>query len=500
MKLTIHRKILLGFFGIIALMVISSSYILVELKRVKEAAQLTLSSNVQSIDLAKQLKTILYDEEGYAQKFLISLDKTYLSLYLESSRRFDRNLHALHRLQKDENERSLTNNLRSTHEWLITSLENEIEETDPEGNSSLTNRWLKTIEFLQRTLDHLIGLNQLSIGNAMSDVDTVTERSASVALILIICTLILALTIATFIARTITRPISELIKGTARFAKGSFEPVSVSSEDEMSQLASAFNDMGGEIKELNELKAEMMGQISHELKTPLQTIQIAHDILESQRLGQLNKDQRELIASIYESSQMITTFSNQYLDIAKVEAGMMQYTLQLTDIRKIVASVYDEVKLLTDRKNIKVRVKAHDKTPLVYVDRGKMSMICRNLFSNAIKYSPEGSCVDVYVAPNKYGVQLSVADQGIGIAPEELPVIFTKFYRARNSDKYGSKGIGLGLAIVKAFTEGHKGRVWAKSVIGKGSIFTVELPAAPKELVKSKEIVRVNEPHYLSKI
>lgn len=496
MKVTIHKKILLGFIGTITLMVLSSVYILLELEQVKDAAKITLSSNVKSIDLAKQLKTILYDEEGYAQKFLISQDRMYYDLYLENSGRFDQLLADLQRLQTDENERSLTNNLASTHEWLVSSLVDEIRETGTDGQARLTNRWLDTTELLHRTIDHLIGINQLSIGNAMSNVDTIANRSARVALFLTACTFILALSIAAFIARTITRPISELIKGTARFATASFEPVSVSSEDEISLLADAFNDMGGKLHKMNEYKAEMMGQISHELKTPLQTLLIAHDILETERLGELNEKQRDVLVSIHDSVDMISNFSNQYLDIAKVEAGMMQYAPQLTEIEKIMKKAVDETKLLAERKDVTVHLEVLKGVAPVSVDREKIGIVFRNLLNNAIKYSPEGSEVDVKIARSKFGVKITVSDNGIGIAEEELPHVFTRFYQALNSGKTGSKGIGLGLAIVKAFTEGHGGRVEVKSSLDVGSTFIVELPPAPKELLLPQESLGVHEASY----
>jgi len=117
MKISIYNKMMFGFIAIIVIMVLSTSYVLFELHNVTGAAKMTLSANVKSVDQAKQLKTLLFDEEGYSQKYLISEDRTYFDLLLESSRQFDRIVYTLRTLQTEEAERSIINQVVNTHQW-----------------------------------------------------------------------------------------------------------------------------------------------------------------------------------------------------------------------------------------------------------------------------------------------------------------------------------------------------------------------------------------------
>jgi signal transduction histidine kinase len=115
------------------------------------------------------------------------------------------------------------------------------------------------------------------------------------------------------------------------------------------------------------------------------------------------------------------------------------------------------------------------------VDAKKISIIVNNLLNNAIKYTQNHGKISVKIGPCNMGVFIEIQDSGIGIAPEDLPKIFTKFYRANSKDITRIGGIGVGLALVKAFTEGHGGKVYVESSVDGGSTFTVELPVSPPE-------------------
>jgi signal transduction histidine kinase len=470
-----------GFIAIIVIMVLSTTYVLFELHDVTGAAKMTLSANVKSVDQAKQLKTLLYDEEGYAQKYLISEDRTYFDLLMESSRQFDRIVYTLRTLQTEEAERSIINQVVNTHQWFESDFSKKSDITAIPDTSQVSEKWHGSFEMIHRQLDHLISLNQLTIGNAMSRVEATTSRSTGIALFLTICTLVVAVIIASLIARTITKPIGDLIKGTGRIAKGNFETIEINSKDEIAQLADAFNDMSRQLKKINEFKAEMMQQISHELRNPLQIIRSSHDLLKRQHLGKLNEKQLKLLSSLDIGAARITAFNNPYLDIAKYDAGMMEYQMVRTDFREVIEPIVSEARLIAASKEIYVNFEVKGTLPKVIADPEKIRVVFRNLLSNAIKYSPEGKQIDILVSPNKFGVRAIVRDQGIGIPPEDLPKVFGRFYQAQNAGKAKTKGTGLGLALVKAFTEGHGGRVLAQSTLDSGSSFIVELPAAPRK-------------------
>ncbi|MBU0730140.1 MAG: HAMP domain-containing protein [Proteobacteria bacterium] len=480
MKLTIYQKLMLGFASIIGIMVISSAYILIALESVSDSAKVTLSSNVRSIDLAKQLQIDLFDEEGYLQKYLISKDQAYYDLFFEVSGRFARNIRALRNAQADPAMQSLVNNIGSTHEYFVMEFSSMRQNPGSVGTIQAVDNWLKALGLQHRTLDHLISLNQLTIGDAMARVESTTRRSSHVALFLVIFSFVGATVIALLIARTITRPIAKLIRGTAKITQGRFDPVIVDTGDETELLARAFNEMGERLMKSNELKAEMMQQISHELRTPLQTILTANEILEGQRLGEINSKQQNLLTSIRDSTNMIAAFSDQYLDIAKVEAGMMTYSLKSLDLGDLVREIVHEMKIVAERNEIALNYSVAQNLPKIKVDPDKICIVLRNLLSNAVKYSLAGGAVHVDVASKGFFLEIQVRDQGVGIPAEAFEHVFTKFYRVRNKAHKKVMGTGLGLAMVKAFVEGHGGNVRVESLEGKGSVFTVELPWDPQ--------------------
>jgi two-component system sensor histidine kinase GlrK len=480
-KLTIYKKMMLGFGAIIVIMIIASTYVLLKLNDVSHSAETTLTANVQTVDLAKQLQDILHEENIDAQKFLISKDETYFSLFMASSHRFDRYLDVLLNAQSDNTWQSLVKNMHRTHEKFVAGVQNARNlqnSNDNKDNLERNNLKMGSVETLNRSLDHLININRGFIEDAMSSMKATTTRSAQIALLLIVGTVLVAVLAAFIIARNITRPIDDLIRGIQQIARGNFKQVQVSSNDEIALLVNAVNDMSNKIKDINELRTHMMQQISHELQTPLQVMLSAHDILKNQCSDLLNDDQ--MLDSIRRGIIKLSSFSRQYLDLAKIDSGMMKYHMAWADLHQLIEPLVKDATLIAEPKNITVEMSSLP-VPKVRVDSKKISIVVSNLLSNAIKYTGNNGKVEVKVGPCPLGAQVKIKDSGIGISQKDLPKIFTKFYQAGNTGRIKSKGTGVGLALVKAFVEGHGGRVYAESTVDHGSTFTVELPVEPEE-------------------
>jgi two-component system sensor histidine kinase GlrK len=471
---------MLGFGAVIVIMIITSTFILFELNTVSNEAKITLTSDVQVVDLAKQLHAILQDENSYAQKYIISRDETYFSIFVATSRRFDQYVSSLLKAQLDETEHSLIRDMRQAHESFVASMHSERDSQDSNYNPVRDNLRSDSLKTLYKSLDHLISANQVSIGNAMFRMETSTDLSIKIALLLITGSLLTAILAALMITRTITSPIYDLIRGTEQIARGNFEQIKVSSNDEMALLAHAVNNMSVKIKNINKHRTQMMQQISHELQTPLQVMLSTHDMLKSQSSGPLNDEQIQMLDTISGGIKKLASFSKEYLDLAKIDSGMMKYYMEWTDLLQLIEPIVKDAKLIAERKNIAVELVALT-CPKVMVDAKKISIVVNNLLGNAIKYTGNHGKVRVKTGPCTMGAFIEIQDSGIGITPEELPKIFTKFYRASNTGRTNIGGIGVGLALVKAFTEGHGGRVYAESTVDGGSTFTVELPVSPAE-------------------
>jgi signal transduction histidine kinase len=254
-----------------------------------------------------------------------------------------------------------------------------------------------------------------------------------------------------------------------------YEPIPVAGGDEIGRLAEAFNTMSGQLKRINDLKSEMMHHISHELRVPLQSLHAAYYVLHEELRGPLNDEQQKLLTMMRENVDRITEFSNQFLDLAKIEAGMMEFHRTPVDLRAVAGSVVEALRLLAERKKIRVTLDAAE-IPPVLADAEKMRTVITNLLSNAIKFTPTEGNVTIALSSSAHTVRLAVRDTGVGIDPADLRRIFTKFYRAHNTAAAGARGTGVGLALVKAIIDGHRGRVSVESTVNEGSTFTVELP------------------------
>ncbi len=473
-----YWKMMIGFGVIIILMAITNAYIVTELYSVSNTTR-SMTLDGAAIDILKELGSILDDEEGYAQKYMISHDPEYATLFSETGQSFSRTLDTLIETAQSPSMVRPIRRIEQSHAWYFGEISSRMKHPPRDSlriQISEAASESDTLDEIHGMLDDLIARREISVSGKMATVESTARRSTDFALFLTAGTLLVAVTLAFLITRTFTRPIDALVRATGNIAHGSFDQIKVSSGDEIAKLAAAFNRMSASLNEMSALRAEMMQHISHEIRSPLQTMYSAHYILTSNTKNNLTEDQRRLLGSIRENMDKILTFSDQFLDLSKIEAGMMEYNFVRTDIGKILEPVVEQARINASRKGITLDLHA-EKVPQVMADVDKCSTIFSNLLSNAVKYTGEGGTIRVSAAPSAFGVRISVADSGVGIAPDELPKVFTKFYRAKNVQG-SSKGTGIGLALVKALVESHKGRVGVKSTPGVGSTFTVELPPA----------------------
>ena len=244
------------------------------------------------------------------------------------------------------------------------------------------------------------------------------------------------------------------------------------------QNARLFREIEAKSRELETAsrhKSEFLANMSHELRTPLNAIIGFSEVLSEKLFGDINAKQEEYIADILESGHHLLDLINDILDLSKIEAGRME--LELTDfyLSKAVENALTLVRERASRHGIKLARVLDEDVGTVRGDERKVKQVLLNLLSNALKFTPEGGRVDVRVAARDGMVEVSVADTGVGIAPEDRDAVFEEFRQVGASAKK-REGTGLGLAISRKFIELHGGRIWVDSQIGKGSTFTFTLP------------------------
>lgn len=227
--------------------------------------------------------------------------------------------------------------------------------------------------------------------------------------------------------------------------------------------------------ELEQLKSNFLSLISHDLKTPLARIQGSAELALNNLSDAASDKQKKSLQAILQTTEGLSNYVETILDLTRIESSKVQLNKTSKDINTIINEVVASKNILAREKNISIDTNLEPLFSFKF-DVKLIQQVIANLVDNAIKYSPENSIILIKTKEEKSWVQVSISDQGCGIAADETEKIFTKFYRVENSDTQKTKGTGLGLYLVKYFVELHKGVVGLKSEPGQGSEFTISLP------------------------
>lgn len=243
--------------------------------------------------------------------------------------------------------------------------------------------------------------------------------------------------------------------------------------------------------EADRVKNEFVSTVSHELRTPLTSILGYTELLLNREFSPAERSQ--FINTVYTEASRLSQLVEDLLSVSRIEAGKVKLNQWLTSLNSIVAELTTQLNTQLARHRMLLDVP--QSLPPVYIDRDKVKQVIFNLLTNAVKYSPAGGEITLAICeaqpaqlppdhPRGRWVRVAVHDQGIGIAPEDLPRIWERFYRVDNTNTRRIGGTGLGLSITRALVELHGGRIWAESELGRGSRFYFTLPIPGAELAR----------------
>ena len=228
------------------------------------------------------------------------------------------------------------------------------------------------------------------------------------------------------------------------------------------------------LSEANRLKAEVISTLAHEMRTPLTSIKGYSTALLMDEVTFSPETQREFLVMIDEECDTLRNLISDILESSIIDAGLLRLEMQPVLLPRLVQNVAENMVRGTGKHRLLVDVP--EPFPVLEADPERITQVLRNLLDNAIKYSPDGGLIIVRAEALEGEVVASVADQGLGIAPEHLNQLFDKFFRAKTGLAQHVVGSGLGLPICHAIVESHGGRIWAESVVGQGSTFYFTLP------------------------
>lgn len=286
-----------------------------------------------------------------------------------------------------------------------------------------------------------------------------------------------ALLVSLLLSRRIVAPVRTLTDASLKIAEGHYDKrVEVNGSDEIAQLATRFNQMATQLEQVETMRRQLIGDVTHELRTPLTSIK---GYMEGLVDGVLPTTP-ETFDDIRREADRLSRLVDDLQELSRVEAKA--YSL---DVRSVAVSnlVQTTVKRLSPQATAK-RISLHSSLPAdlppALADEDRITQVLVNLVANAIQYTPEGGNVTISAARQSDKVLISVKDSGIGIPPEHLPNLFTRFYRVDKSrSRQAGGGSGIGLTIARHLVEAHGGQIWAVSDgDGQGSTFVFSLKIA----------------------
>jgi histidine kinase len=285
-----------------------------------------------------------------------------------------------------------------------------------------------------------------------------------------------AVVVSTFVTRRLVGPIRRMKEASQRIADGDYEErVEVSGEDELGGLAQSFNQMAQTLAETEERRRQLIGDVAHELRTPLANIK---GVLEGLADGVLSAEP----ATFYQVEREVTRLQRLVQDLealSRAEAGQLLLEREPLDPGSFVEEAVARLRPQYEEKGVGLEVRMASPLPRVSADKWRMTQVMMNLLGNALQYTPQGGQVTVTAEQDQEQFVVRVADNGIGIAAEQLAHVFERFYRVDKSRSRAGGGSGIGLTIARYLVEAHGGRIWAQSEgVGKGSVFAFTLPFA----------------------
>jgi len=239
-----------------------------------------------------------------------------------------------------------------------------------------------------------------------------------------------------------------------------------------------------QLKRLDRIKTDFLNVTSHELRTPMAAIKGYIQMLLRQTMGDITPDQKDALNVVLRNTNRLDHLIQDILDISRLESGTMKFIPEKTDISKMIKEVEETMQSPADLKNIKINRELEENLPSLNIDSERIKQVIIHLINNAIKFSPDGSIINIKAKKNVDDILFEIQDFGRGIPKDKQKKIFEKFYQIESGMDREFSGVGLGLTLSQDIVNAHGGRMWIDSTIGRGSTFKFSLPL---ESVKDSE-------------
>jgi two-component system OmpR family sensor kinase len=292
--------------------------------------------------------------------------------------------------------------------------------------------------------------------------------------------LFLSLILAYLISRWVADPLQKVVHAAQRYPAEEMKSISPTGPHEVQDLARAFNSMIDRVESSQKSQREFVVNVSHELKTPLTSIQgFAQALLDE--TADTPEARTQAAQIIYHEAGRMHRMALDLLDLAKLEAGTADLKMSTVDVRALLQNIVDKFTPQARKAGISLHLDLPANLPALVGDGDRLAQVFTNLVDNALKFTPANGQVTLSAANAEAEMEISITDSGIGVPKDALPRLFDRFYQVDASRAGGERhGAGLGLAIVREIVEAHNGKISVRSEVGHGTSFVIHLPLAQK--------------------
>jgi signal transduction histidine kinase len=487
-RASIHTKLLVAFLVIVAMMLAAGLVGLSALSEVNKRSE-DMVQLQRKIAAYRQLNHDTIGQLYSVASSLLKPDERTLEATLRQLNQFGYDLDRLQFVAQDEKE--LFHRVRQDYEEFIGIVSQVVElirsGRTTEGRDLQLSRATPLADRLERLTNELVNKAESDMVASIEASHEAYYSSQRAVIAFGAVSIMLALLLGYGISSSVIRPVQQMEARMGEIAAGDFsKQVEVRNRDELGVLAADLNRMSDELgqayRELeaaSQHKSDFLANMSHELRTPLNAIIGFSEVLKEGLFGELNEKQLEYMRDIHTSGHHLLSLINDILDLSKVEAGRMELAVTKFDLPTTIDGALAFVRERANRHGIRLEVQVDPRLNSFTGDERRVKQVLLNLLSNAVKFTPEGGRVGVSAGPIEGGVQIGVADTGIGISKDNQALLFQAFQQVRAEDGGKREGTGLGLALAKRLVEMHGGHIWVDSEPGRGSIFSFTLLEQP---------------------
>ena len=502
----VHTKLLAAFMAIVFLLIVVGAV----------GIQVLSQSNRRADDLIKlQRKIAAYRQiqhDTTAQLYsvasaLLTDDERTLQATLRQINQFGYDFERLQFVAKDEME--LLGQVRKDYDQFIEVVSHAVELIRSgkirEGNRLQLTGANPLAERLEHLMNQLVNRAEADMVASIDASEAAYAQSRWIVIGFALASIALALLLGYAISWSVIGPLQQIDTRFAQLAAGDFyQRLEVPNRDELGTLAIALNHMSDklgrlyeqlarsveelkeqrqqleianvELSEANKHKSQFLANVSHELRTPLNAIIGSTDNMLDRIIGELNEKQARYLARTQANAEHLNLLIEDLLDLSVIESGKMDIKAKNVSLASLISEVAESLKPIADKKPVDLEIGSMDASLTAWADRDRIVQVLNNLIGNAVKFTPPQGKVTVAAQRDGAGwVQVSVADTGPGIPPEQADKIFDEFYQIPQAGRPKIKGMGLGLTIAKKLVEMHGGKIWVQSELGKGKHFFLYL-------------------------